>query len=111
MVFAGAYGLISLVLMYALSGSRHEVVLPIAGLIIAVVIWMSAVNPSAMALMLLASTAGSVLPLLVARRRPETNLWDRSMLTVGQPPGWYSNLWLWWVILGAILVGIYWKFW
>ena len=111
MVFAGAYGLISLVLMYALSGSRHQVVLPIAGLIIAVVIWMSAVNPSAMALMLLASTAGSVLPLLVARRRPETNLWDRSMLTVGQPPGWYSNLWLWWVILGAILVGIYWKFW
>lgn len=111
MVFAGAYGLISLVLMYALSGPRQKVALPIAGLVIAVIVWISAINPSAMALMLLASTVGLVVPLLVTRRRPETNLWDRSMLTVGQPPGWYSNLWLWWLILGAILVGIYWKFW
>lgn len=111
MVFAGAYGLISLVLMYALSCPRQRVALPIAGLVIAVVVWISAVSPSAMALMLLASTVGLVVPLLVARRGPETNLWDRSMLTVGQPPGWYSNLWLWWAILGAILVGIYWKFW
>jgi SSS family solute:Na+ symporter len=111
MVFAGAYGLISLVLMYALSCPRQKMALPVAGLAIVAILWISAVNPPVMALLLLASTVGLVVPLLVARRRPEVNLWDRSMLNVGQPPGWYSNLWLWWALLGMILVGIYWKFW
>ena len=111
MVFAGAYGLISLVLMYALSSKRSNLALPMAGVAVCVILWVSTVSPSAMALILLIATIVLLVPLLIRRRQPEGNLWDRSMLHTGQPPAWYSNLWLWWALLGAILVGIYWKFW
>jgi hypothetical protein len=111
MVFAGAYGLISLILMIALSSRRLAVALPFAAVAVAMSLWISAVSPTVMALALLIVTAGMLIPLLTARRRPAPNMWDRSMLSSSQPPGWYSNLRLWWVILGAILVGIYWKFW
>jgi len=111
MVFAGAYGLISLALMYALSRQRTGLALSLAAIAIALIVWMSAVSPSAMALCLLAVTVLVMTPLLVNRRFADANLWDRSMLHAGQPSGWYANLWLWWALLGAILVGIYWKFW
>ena len=64
-----------------------------------------------MALTLLVITVVLLVPLLVARRAPNANLWDRSMLHTTQPPRWYSSLWLWWVVLAAILVGIYVGFW
>jgi hypothetical protein len=64
-----------------------------------------------MALTLLFITVMTLVPLLAARRLPNSNLWDRSMLQSAKPSGWYANLWLWWVLLGMILVGIYWKFW
>ena len=111
MVFAGAYGLISLVVMCALSSRRPRLGLPVAALAISLVIWMSAVSPSLMALCLLLVTVLLLVPLLIARRNPVPNLWDPSMLHTGQPRGWYANLWLWWAVLGLILVGIYWKFW
>ncbi len=111
MVFAGAYGLISLILMIALSSRRPAVAVPFAAVAVAISLWISAVSPTVMALALLIVTAGVLIPLLTARRRPAPNMWDRSMLSSSQPPGWYSNLRLWWIILGAILVGIYWKFW
>ena len=111
MVFAGAYGLVSLVLIYALSNGRLRFALPLSAVGVALIVWMSAVSPSAMALCLLAATAFLLVPLVIRRRDPETNFWDRSMLQTGQPHGWYANLWLWWAVLGAILVGIYWKFW
>jgi SSS family solute:Na+ symporter len=111
MVFAGAYGLISLVLMYALSRQRTGLALSLGAVAITMIVWMSAVSPSAMALCLLAVTVLVLIPLLVNRRFADANLWDRSMLHTGQPAAWYANLWLWWALLGAILVGIYWKFW
>ena len=111
MVFAGAYGLISLVLMIALSSQRPNLSLAISAIAIAIIVWISAISPSVMALILLASAIITVIPLLVRRRTPGSNLWDRSMLHTGKPAGWYANLWLWWVLLGLILVGIYVKFW
>jgi SSS family solute:Na+ symporter len=111
MVFAGAYGLISLVLMYALSRQRTGLALLISLIVIVFVVWMSAVSPPAMALSLLVVTVVVLIPLLINRRFADANLWDRSMLHAEQPGAWYANLWLWWSLLGAILVGIYWKFW
>jgi solute:Na+ symporter, SSS family len=111
MVFAGAYGLISLVLMIGLSSQRLKLGLTFAALAIALIIWISAVSPAAMALTLLGSTLVLLVPLLIRRRAPVDNLWDRSMLHTGQPAAWYANLWLWWGLLGMILVGIYIKFW
>jgi hypothetical protein len=46
-----------------------------------------------------------------ARCEPLDHLWDRSMLSSEAPRGWYANLWLWWALLAAILVGIYVAFW
>jgi SSS family solute:Na+ symporter len=111
MVFAGAYGLISLVLMYVLSIRRAGLGLALCCIAIVLILWMSAVSPSAMALCLLVITVLLLVPLLFARQVPDANFWDRAMLRTAQPPGWYSSLWLWWALLGAILVGIYWKFW
>src|SRR5262249_4071343 len=111
MVFAGAYGLVSVILMYALSCHRSRVALPLAGIGIILTLWVSAVSPSAIALILLLTVLVLLSPLLIKRKHPDHNLWDHSMLHTGQPPGWYSNLWLWWAVLGTILVGIYWKFW
>jgi hypothetical protein len=111
MVFAGAYGLISLVLMYALSSRKTGTNLALAIIAIVLIVWMSAVSPSAMALCLLVITILVLVPLLFARQVQDSNFWDVSMLRTTQPPGWYSSLWLWWALLGAILVGIYWKFW
>src|SRR5579859_1173946 len=111
MVFAGAYGLLSLVLMIALSQQHVKLELILAGVTGALIVWVSAISPAAMALILLASTVVILIPLLIRRRAPAANLWDRSMLHTGKSSGWYANLWLWWVFLGMILVGIYVKFW
>jgi SSS family solute:Na+ symporter len=111
MVFAGAYGLISLIVMVSLSSRSPAVAMPFAAVAVAVSLWISAINPTVMAVTLLIVTVGLLIPLLAARQQPAPNLWDRSMLSTSQPPGSYSNLRLWWAILGAILVGIYWKFW
>ncbi len=111
MVFAGAYGLISVVLLIALSSSRSRLGLALAAIAIAFIVWISAESPAAMALILLATTVLFLVPLLIARRAPTAQLWDRSMLHTGKQGGWYTNLWLWWMCLGMILVGIYIKFW
>lgn len=111
MVFAGAYGLVSLALMIALSCTRPKFGLFPAAIAIGLILWISAVNPAVMALLLLVSALLTVVPLLVCRRKPATNLWDRSMLHTGKPAVWYANLWLWWVLLGLILIGIYVRFW
>ena len=68
-------------------------------------------NLSAIAALLLVTTLSLVVGLIFSRREPAANLWDHTMLTSGTPSGWYANLWLWWVLLAAILVGIYVKFW
>ena len=112
MVFAGTFAVISLVFMIALSSQRSSAVpLLFACAATSVALWLATFHPSAIPLILLGAMAVLVLPLMVTRSKPDDNLWDRSMLCVGQQSGWYANLWLWWAFLGAILVGIYIKFW
>jgi hypothetical protein len=64
-----------------------------------------------MALSLLVVKVVVLIHCLLIDGLPRPDLWDRSMLHTEQPAAWYANLWLWWSLLGAILVGIYWKFW
>jgi SSS family solute:Na+ symporter len=112
MVFAGAYGLISLVLIILLTFTGHPVARWSYGTAsTGLVLWLAAISPSAIAGILLVATLVLLPPLLWRRRAPELNLWDHSMLVSGQPRGWYSSLWLWWIVLAALLVGIYVKFW
>jgi SSS family solute:Na+ symporter len=112
MVFAGAYGLISLVVMVALSTSeRRGSMWAVSSAASGAILWLAALSPSLIAITLLMATLGSVFPLMVARRKPGDNLWDRSMLSSSSAGGWWANLWFWWALLGAILVGLYIKFW
>jgi solute:Na+ symporter, SSS family len=112
MVFAGVYGLIALVLMVGLSGSRLVGWrLSCAAAAIGFVLWLGARSPSAIAAILLVLTLVLTIPLMFARRAPVSNLWDRTMLDSGRPRRWYGNLWLWWAMLAAMLVGIYIKLW
>ncbi len=112
MVFAGAYALISLVLMIVQSCSLGRGwAFTSAAAPIAAILWGAATNPSAIALLLLLTTIICVPALMFSRRKPEPELWDRSMIATGKPRGWYRNLWLWWAVLAASLVGIYIKFW
>jgi solute:Na+ symporter, SSS family len=112
MVFAGVYGLSSLALMVGLSSRRvpgwrlcwTSVAIGFSG-------WLGAWSPSALAGLLLAVTAALVIPLMVARRIQQPHLWDRSMLDAGGRRGWHTNLWVWWTVLAAILVGIYVRLW
>ncbi len=114
MVFAGAFSLISVVVMVSLSTpSPAEMVgrLSFALIAIAFILWLAAVSPSAVAMIVLVGTLFIVTRLLLARRSPSPNLWDQSMLKSQTPPAWFANLWLWWCLLGAILLAIYLKFW
>ena len=112
MVFAGAFGLVALVWLVALSSERPAVLglffgIPASGS----VLWLAASSPELTAAAVLAVTLGLVFPLLQSRREPAKNLWDQSMFSSGRPRPWYGNLWLWWWVLAGILVGIYAKFW
>jgi SSS family solute:Na+ symporter len=112
MVFAGAYALISVVVMVGLSSKRRSWANILYGLaVIGLILWGASASASAIASLLLVSTISAVLGLILSRRAPVPNLWDRSMLRSGRPPAWYADLWLWWALLAAILVGLYIKFW
>ncbi len=112
MVFAGAYALISLSFMAALGGAgRTGSKLLGAVAVSAVIFWVAARSPGQIALLLLVAMVACLVPLMVRRRKRAPALWDRSMLATEKPRGWWANLWLWWVIMAAILVGIYAKLW
>src|SRR5207249_1115687 len=69
MVFAGAYGLISAVVMVCFSRSgRPAQRFGIAALAVALTVWLAAISPAAIALSLLIGTA-SVIPVLMLARR------------------------------------------
>ncbi len=108
MVFAGAYALISVIVMVVWSsrgsfGKRLGVAA--AGTVL--IVWVAAVSPGATALLILVVTAIGVAYLMGSRRLASPNLWDHSMLQTARRGRWYSNLWLWWCLMSAILVGIY----
>ena len=125
MVLAGAVALIAVVLMISLSGPRTR---PgsveaagmrlgwgwrpgLAGIGCAAILGLGAISPSALAGILLAASVGLVVPLMLRRRAPQASLWDHSMLRCAGPARWFARLGLWWLVLAAILVGIYVTFW
>src|SRR5262249_60889482 len=68
MVFAGAYGLISLVLMIALSANRrHGGILAASIAASCAVAWVAAISPTLIALALFFCTVFMVVPLMTAR--------------------------------------------
>lgn len=111
MVLAGAVGLISLAMMVVFAGRR-----PISASLFnmaaasAVILWIAALSPSAIALLLLFLMAALIFMLGSARREPLQNLWDVSMLRSGAAV-WYKNLWFWWGGMAAVLGTIYFIFW
>ncbi len=112
MVFAGAVSLVSLALMIALA-DRHSAR---RGRIYALlacppIVLVAAVSPVATAVLVLASMVVLVGLLAASRRRISANMWDTSMLTVTTSQRWYANLWVWWLALAVILLGIYVYFW
>ena len=112
MVFAGAFALIAVLVMFAFSrtqGPRGGVATTAVGSVL--VLWLAAISPSAVAVIVLVVTLCVTTGLIVSRRTPSANLWDHSMLTAVTLGGWWTNLWLWWTVLSAILIGIYIKFW
>jgi SSS family solute:Na+ symporter len=112
MVFAGAFALISVVVMLVFSGVGHSRKrLGIAAIAAAMILWLAAVSPSAIALIVLIGTASVITGLMRSRRAAAPNLWDHSMLRTGEPGPWYASLWLWWCVVSAILLGIYIWFW
>jgi SSS family solute:Na+ symporter len=112
MVFAGAFALISIILMAGLSRpgpDRLRGVYLVAGS--GFILWLGAVSPPAMAIILLATVLPLIIPLMIARSASANHLWDQSMLRdVGSRP-WYAAVWLWWSLFAAILIGIYLRFW
>ena len=112
MVFAGAYALVSAVVMVAFSNSWNRrmraVLVTIAT---AFILWLAATSPSAVAILVLASTLVIVASLMLSRRAPSPNLWDQSMVKTQPPVPWFANLWLWWCVIAALLVCIYIRFW
>lgn len=112
MVFAGAFALIAVLVMFAFSNARR----PEGGLVLtaigsALVLWLAALSPSAVAIIVLVVTLLVTTLLMLSRRIPAANLWDRSMLASVTLGGWWTNLWLWWCVLSAILIGLYIRFW
>lgn len=108
MVFAGAYALIAAVVMVGFSriadAGRRAGVVGIAG---ALILWIAAMSPATVALLLLAGTTAVIAGLMRTRRAASANLWDHSMLRSPVRAPWYADLRLWWCALSAILVGIY----
>ncbi len=112
MVFAGAYGLISLVLMVAFGAVRRtDRALSYALPGVALILWVASVSTVAMAIIFALGMLSLTVPLMLTRLKPAANLWDASMLRSGEPRTWYARLWFWWIALAAILVGIYVRFW
>ncbi|HEY5913018.1 MAG TPA: sodium/solute symporter [Verrucomicrobiae bacterium] len=108
MVFAGAYALIAVVVMVVLSSRGHSGKrLGILAVAAALILWIASASPGAIALLVLILTAIGVASLMRSRRAVLPNLWDHSMLRTTGRDRWYSNLWLWWCLMSAILIGIY----
>jgi SSS family solute:Na+ symporter len=114
MVFGGLVFLVSIVLLASLSlaASPPRAAVWAVPLCLALT-WLGAVNPVAVALLVLASVALGLAGFGASRRIAAADMWDRSMLALpkGETERWYASLWLWWTVLGVCFVAIYVWFW
>jgi SSS family solute:Na+ symporter len=108
LVLAGAFCLISLGCVINLGAGRSNTLGPLLALLLSeLVLGLAFVSPTALAWLILIAFPALIVPLLVSRRQPKDNLWDRTMLSTSGSGRWTGNLWIWWSLLAAILVGIY----
>ena len=124
MVLAGAVALVAMLIIFVLKTPLHngsvqksEKTRPAAfdWLIILVgavlILWAAAVSSIQITLIFFVVSVVGTIALMCARRCPRPHLWDRSMLNLHQRSAWYQSLWFWWIVLAAILIGIYVRFW
>ena len=112
MVFAGAYGLISLVSLLVLAGNYRTittVALIVSGT--SAILVTAAWSPSVMALLVSGVMISLMVYCLSARRTPLPHQWDQSMLACPASGPWYTRLALWWLLLAVTLLALYVYFW
>jgi len=111
MVAAAPVGLIAFVAMLVFTGKRSWLVEStwatiLSAIILAVATW----SMAAVTILLTAAIVGTIGVFVFVRRAPQPDMWDRSMLT-GVGSIWYTNVWIWWLLLSFGLGSIYWLFW
>ncbi len=112
LVFSGAVLLSAVVLMATLTGSRPIglACFAVAPAIVGIGL-LAVVSPTWIAILVLVGMTALILLLLASRRCQSDQLWDFTMLRTSDGGHWYHRLWIWWLLLAAILVGIYIRFW
>lgn len=112
LVFSGAVLLVAVVLMATLIGNRPlGLACLVAAPTIAGIGLLAVVSPTGIAVLVLVGMTALILLLLATRRRQCDQLWDFTMLRTSDGGHWYHRLWIWWLLLAAILVGVYIRFW
>jgi hypothetical protein len=114
MVWAGGIYMFAIALMIILSLDDDPWRARIkCGLVAIPIAFTTAISGVLVALLVLASFIFAIAYFCINARRPEANMWDRSMLGLpsGEKQAWYANLWIWWIVVSAIFVAIYIHFW
>ena len=115
LVLAGVVSLMSWLLMATLTQHRspmHTVFRLIAVFVLApAILWLGAVSPVAIAIMVAATNVVFVGIPALTRRTAMAGMWDVSMLRPDSGMPWYANLWIWWLLCASVFGGIYIYFW
>ena len=114
MIFSGGIFLLSIVLLVTLSLLRSLTLGLLISAVSAVpIMWLVNVSPAATAILIVAFFVVLIGTQLIRARKPEPNMWDRSMLTLpdGQTERWYKSTWFWWLVLTGCFGSIYAVFW
>lgn len=114
MVFAGLVFIISIMFLVVLSNNRPRWQSNLYAAILTIPIFLIAKeSPAIIASMVLASVVLGIFGFCSRANKPQDHMWDRSMLQLpkGEVEHWYSSLWVWWLVLGAVFVAVYAYFW
>lgn len=113
MVFAGLVYMAGIALLVCLSlDIPHWKRMLYSAICIAALTLIATRSTEVIAVMVAVSVLGAILVFGSRAKAPRANMWDRSMLREpGVSEKWYQSLWGWWLVLGAVMVAIYIKFW
>ncbi len=112
MVLAGAVSLFSWALMGCLTDCRPfwwGVALAVA--LCAAIVGLAAYDTTNLAVLVGVTFLAGVAGPMTARSAVGRRLWDFSMLRTEPKVAWYASVWLWWGVVAATLIGLYWRFW
>jgi len=112
LVFAGAIGVFSWVLMTCLTDRRSlGIAIPVIALFAAGILVLATNSPEAIAILAALVTVVGIAVPATARTAVARGYWDVSMLQTEPKMAWFASVWLWWGVAAACLGGIYWYFW